>query len=529
MRQKQPIMTICAFRFRPLLSKASTIALASAIALSGGPFDGVREANAAGQTQVHTSGTKSQRVKLGLNKSIVIDLPSDAYDILVANPAVADAVTRTARRIYLFGKSVGETNIFVFGSNGEQIASLDLAVERDVAGLEGYIKRFIPTSEVTVELLNDNVVLTGTVDTPLDAKRAADLAQIFVSGGEATTGQYSQTAAGGSSDGGVQIDNPDSQRRTSRIVNMLQIVGEDQVTLKVTVAEVSRNVMKQLGVNMIAGGSGSGISWGAISDNSFGLGKPLSNSGLGIGTSALDAYLNAMEQTGVMKTLAEPTLTAVSGEKATFKVGGEFNYVTGRSSAVSDDNRDGQTTYDLEKIEYGIGLEFQPVVLSPGRISLKVRTSVSEPTNEGSVQLEAGASRNPKQNLVGTNMISIRKRLADTTVELPSGGSMMIAGLVRDDIRQAVNGMPGLTKIPILGSLFRSRDFVRNETELVIIVTPYLAKPVARNALAKPDDNFNAPSDGAGIFLGRVNRVYGTMQTNKPNGRYHGVVGYIYK
>ncbi|RWK94611.1 MAG: type II and III secretion system protein family protein, partial [Mesorhizobium sp.] len=246
-------------------------------------------------------------------------------------------------------------------------------------------------------------------------------------------------------------------------------------------------------------------------------------SGLAIGTSTLDAYINAMEQSGVMKTLAEPTLTAVSGEKATFKVGGEYNMVTGVSQAVSDDNQTGVKTYDVEKIEYGIGLEFQPVVLSPGRISLKVRTSVSEPTTEGSVSLSEGVTS------PGTNVLSLRKRLADTTVELPSGGSMMIAGLVRDDIRQAVNGLPGLTKIPVLGTLFRSRDFVRNETELVIIITPYLVKPVTRNALAKPDDNFNAASDGAGMFLGRVNRVYGTMQTDKPNGRYHGVVGFIYK
>ncbi|TIV42342.1 MAG: pilus assembly protein CpaC, partial [Mesorhizobium sp.] len=127
------------------------------------------------------------------------------------------------------------------------------------------------------------------------------------------------------------------------------------------------------------------------------------------------------------------------------------------------------------------------------------------------------------------NALSLRKRLADTTVELPSGGSMMIAGLVRDDLRQAVTGLPGLTKIPVLGTLFRSRDFVRNESELVIIITPYLARPVARNDLAKPDDNFNPPSDGAGMFLGRVNRVYGTMQTDRPAGRYHGVVGFIYK
>ncbi|QND58509.1 type II and III secretion system protein family protein [Mesorhizobium huakuii] len=495
------------------------IAAAFGLLLVGTNVQGVVEAKS---TQV-TATTANQRVKLGLNKSVVIDLPSDAYDILVANPTVADAVTRTARRIYLFGKAVGETNIFVFGPNGEQIASLDLAVERDVAGLEDYIKRFLPTSAVKVELLNDNVVLTGTVDTPLDAKRAVDLATIFVSGGEATTGQYSQTAAGGSASNGVDINNPDQERRVSKIVNLLQIIGDDQVTLKVTVAEVSRSVMKQLGVNMIGNGGSNGISYGAIGDNFAGLGKQLSNSGFSIGNSALKAYINAMEESGVMKTLAEPTLTAVSGEKATFKVGGEYNMVTGVSQNVSTDNQTGLTTYSIDKIEYGIGLEFQPVVLSPGRISLKVRTSVSEPTTEGSVALSNGVTS------PGANLLSLRKRLADTTVELPSGGSMMIAGLVRDDVRQAVNGLPGLTKIPVLGALFRSRDFVRNESELVIIITPYLTKPVARNDLAKPDDNFNPPSDGAGMFLGKVNRVYGTMQTDRPNGRYHGVVGYIYK
>ncbi|GLQ79990.1 pilus assembly protein CpaC [Mesorhizobium huakuii] len=495
------------------------VAVAFGLLLVGTSVQGVVEAKS---TRVSAT-TATQRVKLGLNKSVVIDLPSDAYDILVANPAVADAVTRTARRIYLFGKSVGETNIFVFGPNGEQIASLDLAVERDVAGLEDYIRRFLPTSAVKVELLNDNVVLTGTVDTPLDAKRAVDLATIFVSGGEATTGQYSQTAAGGSAQGGVDINNPDQERRVSKIVNLLQIIGDDQVTLKVTVAEVSRSVMKQLAVNMVGTGGSNGISYGALSDPFTGLGKPLSNAGFNISASGLQAYINAMEQGGVMKTLAEPTLTAVSGEKATFKVGGEYNMVTSVDANVSTGNQTGLKNYSVDKIEYGIGLEFQPVVLSPGRISLKVRTSVSEPTTEGSV------SASTSNTSVGMNALSLRKRLADTTVELPSGGSMMIAGLVRDDVRQAVNGLPGLTKIPVLGALFRSRDFVRNETELVIIITPYLVKPVARNDLAKPDDNFNAASDGAAMFLGKVNRVYGTMQTDKPNGRYHGVVGYIYK
>lgn len=493
------------------------LAVAAATAATGACM--VADARAADDAVVSARGTHAgaERIDLGLNKSLVVDLPRDAYDILVANPAVADAVTRTKRRIYLFGKQVGETNVFVFGRNGEQIASLDLNVERDVTGLKGYLRKYIPGSDIEVELVNDNVVLSGSVQTPQDAARAAQLAQVFVTGGEATTGQYSQTASGGDAAGGVAIDNPDSQRRTSQIVNLIKIVGEDQVTLKVTVAEVSRNVMKQLGVNALAHGSADGISWEAISDNPMGLGKPLSQSGVSVSGSIIDSYLNAMEQAGVMRTLAEPTLTAVSGEKATFRAGGEFNLVSGVSSAVSFDNQTGEKTYSIEKVEYGIGLEFQPTVLSPGRISLKVRTSVSEPTTQGSVSLQ------------DTSILSIRKRLADTTVELPSGGSMMIAGLVQDDVRQAVNGLPGLSKLPVLGTLFRSRDFVRNETELVVIITPYLAKPVARNDLARPDDNFNPASDGAGYFLGRVNRVYGTAKTDLPDGRYHGVVGYIYK
>ncbi len=478
-------------------------------------------AYAGGTMTVASAGV--ERVDLGLNKSLVIDLPRDAYDILVANPSVADAITRTPRRIYLFGKQVGETNIFVFGPNGEQIANLNISVERDVAGLESHLERFIPNSDIDVELINDNVVLTGTVETPLDAARAAQLAEIFVTGGEATTGQYSMTAAAPTDGGGVAIDNPDSQRRQSRIVNMLQIIGEDQVTLKVTVAEVSRSVMKQLGVDVLASGTVDGISWSAFSDTAFGLGKQLANSQLSLGGSLIDAYINAMEQAGVMKTLAEPALTAVSGEKATFRVGGEFNIVDGRN--IDEDT--GQVVYDYRSIEYGVGLEFLPTVLSAGRISLKIRTQVSEPTMQGGVPLEGGFG--DRGHVKGMNVISIRKRLADTTVELPSGGSMMIAGLVQDDVRQAVNGLPGLSKLPVIGTLFRSRDFVRNETELVIIVTPYLSRPVARTALAKPDDNFNPASDGAGMFLGRVNRIYGTMNTDLPDGRYHGVVGYIYK
>ncbi|QKV19470.1 type II and III secretion system protein family protein [Oricola thermophila] len=460
--------------------------------------------------KVGRSTEGSERVTLGLDKSIVLDLPVDAHDILVANPEVADAVTRTARRIYLFGKQVGETNIFIFDKSGRQVVSLDLRIERDVSGLDRYLARFIPDSDIKTEIINDNIVLTGTVQTPQDAAKASQIAEIFLKGGDATQNGFSWFF----------------QTGNSQIVNMLDIVGGDQVTLKVTVAEVQRSVMKQLGLNLVGSHrpAGDGISFAAISEGIAGaLGKPLAPSGLGLAASvsglSLEAYFRAMEEAGVMRTLATPTLTAVSGETAVFKVGGDYNIIKG--STVDEDNG---TTYSIETVEYGIGLEFTPVVLAPGRISLKIRTSVSEPTVEGTVPLSIGAS-----NGASTNVLSIRRRLADTTVELPSGGAMMIAGLIRDDVRQVVSGFPGLQKLPVIGSLFRSRDYIRNESELVITVTPYLVRPTAPNKLALPTDNLAPPSDRTTYLLGRVNRIYGTAKKKLPDGRYHGAVGFIYK
>ncbi len=477
----------------------------------------IEGAEASSQTiKVRKSGPGVERnVSLGLNKAVVVDLPDNAHDILVADPAVADAVTRSARRIYLFGKAVGQTNVFIFGANGDPIVSLELSVERDISGLERQLKRFIPDSDISVEIISDNIVLTGTVRTPQHAARANQIAGIFLKGGEATTRNITAVSDNGG-DAAIFAE----ERQESQIINLLDIEGEDQVTLKVTVAEVSRQVLKQLGFNSNFSNKGQSV---FNSVNPVALGKALSStagviSG-SIGSVSIDAYVRAMEQAGVMKTLAEPTLTAISGEPAKFFVGGEFQLITGQTF----DSAANSLTYEYEEKEYGIGLEFTPVVLSAGRISLRVKTEVSEPTFEGSVTL-SGAGR-----LAGVTANGIRRREADTAVELPSGGSIVIAGLVRDDIRQVMGGFPGASKIPILGTLFRSRDFVRNETELVIIATPYLVRPVARNKLSRPDDNFNVASDGAANFLGRVNRVYGQMETQLPKGRYHGVVGFIYK
>jgi pilus assembly protein CpaC len=506
---KAPNLTL---RRKPLSGlKMLATALAATTFVASAPIVAPTIASAEGVVKLRASQA-NQRIKVGFNKSVVIDLPADAYDILVANPAVADAITRTSRRIYVFGKQIGETNVFVFGEDGSQIASLDLVIERDVAGLEAHIEKFIAGSEIKVELINDNVVLTGTVQTPLDSARAVQLAEIFVTGGEATTGNFSTTAGGGSQGGDVDINNPDSERRTSSIVNLLTVAGEDQVTLKVTVAEVQRSVLKQLGFSGTLQGNDTTFS---VRNSGVLNTEPLNSlaSSFDIGGAQISSTLRALETQGVMRTLAEPNLTAVSGEQATFRAGGEMPFVTGCSTEPGTN----RLTYETERLDFGIGLEFLPVVLSPGRISLKVRTSVSEPTTVNGF------------NICGLIVQSMKKRLADTTVEIPSGGTMMIAGLIQDDIKTAVTAFPGLGTLPVLGSLFRSRDFQRSETELVILVTPYIARPTARNELARPDDNFTPSSDGAGIFLNKVNRVYGSAKTKLPNGRYHGVVGFIYK
>ncbi len=458
-----------------------------------------------------------KKVSIGLNKAVVVDLPADAHDILVADPSLADAVTRTSRRIYLFGKSVGQTNIFVFGPNGEEIVSLDIEVERDIANLQSNLRRFIPDADIKVEIISDNIVLTGTVRTPLDSTRAVDLAEAFLKGGEATTRNI--TAQGNNGDADIFAED----RQVSQIVNLLTIDGDDQVNLKVTVAEVSRQVLKQLGFN------------GRISDGESGIGfRNPTNLGDAVGVAAnavinktiggttISSYINAMEQAGVMRTLAEPSLTAISGQEAKFYVGGEFRLPG--TQEVTTENGETKVTREVNDVEYGIRLNFKPVVLGPGRISLQIETNVSEPTYEGSVVTGNGMNTVP-----GNTFLGIRKREASTSVELPSGGSIVIAGLVQDNIRQAMSGLPGASKIPVLGTLFRSKDFVRNESELVIIATPYLVRPVPRSAISRPDDNFNPANDLDSYFLGRVNRIYGRPEAAAPAGQYHGNVGFIYK
>jgi len=221
--------------------------------------------------------------------------------------------------------------------------------------------------------------------------------------------------------------------------------------------------------------------------------------------------LRAMERAGVIRTLAEPNLTAISGESANFLAGGEFPVPAG--STCDATGRNCQVTITFKK--FGVSLNFTPVVLGDGRISLRVSSEVSELSNEGALQ-QAGVS-----------IPSLRVRRTDTTVEIPSGGALAMAGLIQEQTKQQINGLPGLMQLPILGTLFKSRDFVNHQTELAVIVTPYIVRSVARQELSRPDDGFADASDPASVLLGRFNRIYGVARAPEPKQPYHGKYGFI--
>jgi pilus assembly protein CpaC len=449
------------------------------------------------------SDSNSHFVPLGVGKSVVIDLPRDIKDVLVADPTIANAVIRSARRAYIIGAKVGQTNVFFFDAEGQQIGGLDIAVTRDLNGLRAAIKRALPNADIQIEGLGDGIVLYGNVPTAIDSQTAFDIASRLVDDGK-------------------------------KVVNSINIFGRDQVMLKVTVAEVQRDVVKQLGINLngsVRAGT-SVVNFNTDVSKFTAFGQPLNSTSFsgqsGITTDPItgalspriNATLQAMERAGVIRTLAEPTLTAISGESAYFLAGGEFpvpgNYVCDPTTKAC--------TIQVQFKKFGVGLNFTPVVLAEGRISLKVMSEVSELSNENALTLTQSIGNNQTSSLT---IPSIKTRRAETTLEIPSGGSMAMAGMIQEQTKQQIEGVPGLMQVPILGALFKSRDYVNRQTELMVLVTPYIVRAVARKDLSRPDDGFADPSDPSSVLLGRLNRIYGVAGTTEPKGAYRGNYGFI--
>lgn len=432
------------------------------------------------QAQVTIAGTAYGAVRkmdVELNKSMIVDLPAGVAEVIVSQPNVAAAIMRTRTRAIVQGITGGDTNIFFLDDNGRTIQVLDLRVIEQPSqvgnALEAALARVIPGSRITVESVTlgdtNRVVLTGNVPTAEDKERASAIAVQFAGGAE-------------------------------NVANIIDVAGAQQVMLQVTVSEVKRDVAKQFGINL-----------GAVFN--VGLTNLLQFNNLVIdgdiprginaqfngSDASVAAAIRALEARGALRVLAQPTLTAMSGQEAKFLAGGELPYYT------YDPDGDDRARRTVTFKPYGVELAFTPVVKSNGSIGLKVDTSVSEPQAD----------------------FSITKRQASTSVELPGGTTLAIGGLLQESTSQKIDQFPLLGDIPILGALFRSREYQTKQTELVILVTPYLVGPSPANSIPVPTDFSAMAGDAEAIFLGRLEHIYGVGATGEFRSGYSGSVGFV--
>jgi len=442
----------------------------------------------------NTSLPAVRRVTIGVDKSMLVELPVRLSNVLVSNPEVLDAVVQTSNQVYLLAKDLGEANAIFIGPDGQKVLFLEVSVARDLTALIDSLRRLLPGSKVSVEMLGGNIVLSGSVMNPADATRAGELAARFT-------------------------------KKKSKVVNLLSVAAKEQVMLRVKVAEMARDAIKRLGVDLPGAVVHAGnFSFAQVIKNGFPVTSPLVSAAIaGVagqpplvqagkalqlgwqsGGDSVSALLQLMERRGLVRTLAEPNLTAISGETAKFLAGGEF--------PIPISQEDNRVTVEYKK--FGVSLSFKPVVISAGRISLKISAEVSEISSQGSVQVG------------GLALPALKVRRAETTLELPSGGTLAMAGLLSDETRQSVEGVPGLKSIPMLGALFRSNDYRRRETELIILVTPLLATHATNEKLAVPGAGYAAESELKELFFGHLNRIYGRGEAVRP-GSYRGDYGFI--
>ncbi len=434
----------------------------------------------------------TRKITIGLDKSMLIELPVELRNVLVSNPDVVDAVVQSSRQVYLLAKDVGDANAFFMGADGQRLAFLEITVVRDLSPLTDALNRLLPGARIKVEAVGDNVVLTGSVLNPIDANRANELAARYA-------------------------------KKKDNVVNMLSVAAKEQVLLRVQVAEMQRDAIRRLGVNVPEAVLQSGnVTFTRVIQNAFPItaglvpqataGALLPNVVAGAasqttwtpGANSVTTLVQALERAGLIRTLAEPNLTAISGEMAKFLAGGEF--------PVPVASQDRQVTIAWKT--FGVSVSFKPVVMTEGRISLTISAEVSELTSQGAVTI----------NEIAIPALKVRR--AETTLELPSGGTLAMAGLLSDDTRQSVEGVPGLKDVAVLGALFRSNDYQRRESELVILVTPYLATHAPKSEFSRPDGGYAPSSTLRELLLGHLNRIYGPPGY-RPQGHYEGDIGFI--
>jgi len=438
----------------PLLS----LGLILVVSLLATPAAGQNAAQGGAAETIATQGT----ISIELHKGRVIRLPRPAATVFVADPDIADVQAQSPSIVYLFGKRAGETSLYAVDENDQLLLRTHVVVEHNLSGLREAIHKLLPSSKVEVATVDGSIVLSGQVDSPLQAQELRELAGRYL--GDKET-----------------------------LLNRVRVDAPTQVHLRVRVAEVSRDVLKRFGINWQALFQSGDFAFGfvngrAVTDaaNTFLREPEGANSvfgGFTSGNDSVNVAVDALAEEGLVNILAEPNLTALSGETASFLAGGEF--------PIPIDN--GNNGLTIEFKEFGISLAFTPTVLSADRISLKVRPEVSDLSDKGAITVN------------GLVIPGLTTRRAETTVELGSGQSFAIGGLMSSDVQNRLSKFPGLGDLPVLGTLFRSQRFQSSETELVILVTPYLVRPVeAAAAMESPTDGYKAPTDIERILEGRL-------------------------
>ncbi len=428
-----------------------------------------------------------------INRSELVTTSTDMGEVIVADPDVADVFVHGKRKISVLGKAIGQTSLRVFDNDHKLIRSMDISVTYDLPAVRRSLREFLPAERIGVSMVNTRIALTGNVTSAEAAATAVELAEEFVSGKLTAQDATKRVRRG-------------TNGERSPVINLMKIASGQQVMLRIRIGEIQRNALKNLGVNLTAAnggnngfiiGTGTGQYGNTAGDNpAFGFNQFTSAGdsfgtigGFGrIGNTGLAGTIDALERDGMLKILAEPNLVALSGEEAQFLAGGEF--------PIPVPQQLGTTT--IEYKPFGVALKFTPYVLSENRLRIQVQPEVSELSFEQTIDTGDGF-----------NAPSLITRRASTTVELAPGESFMIAGLIRDNMSTQINELPGIGEIPVLSALFRSTSYQRNETELVIAVTPYLVDPIKGTDVKLPTDDFRPANFMESVFFGTLSGTRG--------------------
>lgn len=464
--------------------------------------------------------------KVPLNQSVVLHLPASVKSISVSNPGIADIMVLHDRELYVAGKTTGSTNVVIWGTDGKVMTTFPLEVTHDIEGLKQKLHELMPDESIRVQSAEENLVLSGTVSNLSRMQAAQDIAQGFLADCVNSWSDSLQQAGKEDKKVDAQLEpQKDKICDKAHVVNLMQVGGAQQVMLKITVAEVARTVVKRLNSDLNIFNFGNHFSSGAVSGGatfpnaldpnglltpvmgslngaSPTIGPPVSllqpntptinNTGVFLnylrGNFLLSAVLDASKRDGLARILSEPTLTALTGQEAQFISGGEFPIPVPQ----------GNNSTTIQFKEYGVGVRFIPLVLDSGKINLSLNVSVSELSTDNNVSISNSTS--------ATTFVipSLTKRSASSSVELADGQTIGIAGLINDNVRSYVERLPGLGSVPILGSLFTSQQFLSGQTELVIFVTPHLAKPISAKQMRLPTDGYVPPSDFEFYLLGKL-------------------------